>query len=207
MITTTKTFAELKKGDMIFGSDGPTTIVTAYDAHLPETMFQLEMETGEIIKASGNHLWYIETDEDPSMVRARKVTGRRLLKNMPPKVEKELLTMANSKEKEDFGLWEFHEILYFIEDAESRARILNRIAASLGHVAEETITYEDIATGENLDGGTLKTYDGCRFAQQLLAISSRKWAKHWPVIVGRVVTTTDLANFYPGAKLPVLEKL
>lgn len=58
-------FGDLKPGDKIIGSDGEPVIVTeVYDKHLPKKMFELEMEDGKVIKASGNHLWYCETELD-----------------------------------------------------------------------------------------------------------------------------------------------
>lgn len=58
-------FGNLKPGDRIVGSDGkPVTVTNVYEKHLPKKMFELEMEDGKVIKASGNHLWYCETELD-----------------------------------------------------------------------------------------------------------------------------------------------
>lgn len=63
--TEIKEFGDLKPGDRIVGSDGqPITVTDVYEKHIPEKMYEIEMEDGEIIQASGNHLWYCETNSD-----------------------------------------------------------------------------------------------------------------------------------------------
>lgn len=58
-------FGDLKPGDKIIGRDGePVEITDVYDKHIPETMYEIEMEDGEIVQASGNHMWYCETSSD-----------------------------------------------------------------------------------------------------------------------------------------------
>lgn len=63
--TELKQFGDLKVGDQLLGSDGkPTTVTAVYDKHYPDRMFEVEMEDGTIVQASGNHLWYSETTQD-----------------------------------------------------------------------------------------------------------------------------------------------
>lgn len=63
--TKTVNFGDLVSGDRIIGSDGqPTTVTDVYEKHLPESMYEIEMEDGEVVQASGNHLWYCETNID-----------------------------------------------------------------------------------------------------------------------------------------------
>lgn len=58
-------FGDLKPGDKLIGTDGELTEVTdVYQKHIPNKMFEIQMEDGEVIQASGNHLWYCETDGD-----------------------------------------------------------------------------------------------------------------------------------------------
>lgn len=58
-------FGDLKPGDKIIGSDGkPVTVTAAYEKHLPKSMYEIEMEDGEVVQASGNHMWYCETNID-----------------------------------------------------------------------------------------------------------------------------------------------
>lgn len=58
-------FGDLKPGDKIIGSDGnPVTVTAAYEKHLPKSMYEIEMEDGEVVQASGNHMWYCETNAD-----------------------------------------------------------------------------------------------------------------------------------------------
>lgn len=59
------TFGELKPGDKIIGADGkPVEVTAAYDKYTPERMYEIEMEDGETVQASGNHMWYCETQFD-----------------------------------------------------------------------------------------------------------------------------------------------
>jgi hypothetical protein len=63
--TKTIEFGDLKPGDRILGSRGEPVIVDqVYEKHIPERMYEVELDNGEVIKASGNHLWYCETDKD-----------------------------------------------------------------------------------------------------------------------------------------------
>lgn len=58
-------FGNLKPGDRIVGSDGqPVTVTDVYEKHYPDTMYEIEMEDGEVVQASGNHLWYCESEID-----------------------------------------------------------------------------------------------------------------------------------------------
>lgn len=58
-------FGDLKPGDRIVGSDGlPVEVTHAYDKHIPESMYEIEMQDGEVVQASGNHMWYCETNID-----------------------------------------------------------------------------------------------------------------------------------------------
>lgn len=58
-------FGDLQPGDNIVGSDGlPVQVTDVYEKHLPETMYEIEMEDGEVVQASGNHMWYCETNID-----------------------------------------------------------------------------------------------------------------------------------------------
>lgn len=63
--TKTTTIGDLKPGDKIVGSDGlPVTVTAVYDKHFPKKMYEIEMEDSEVVRASGNHLWYCETNSD-----------------------------------------------------------------------------------------------------------------------------------------------
>ena len=80
---TLKKFGDLKPGDVIVGKNGePTTVVEVYDEHIPERMFEIEMDNGTTIKASGNHMWYVETDFDYVYHRERRSKGKKALQNI-----------------------------------------------------------------------------------------------------------------------------
>lgn len=58
-------FGDLNPGDKIIGADGKVVEVTAsYEKHIPKSMYEIEMEDGEVVQVSGNHLWYCEDTVD-----------------------------------------------------------------------------------------------------------------------------------------------
>lgn len=59
-----KTIYDTCKGDTITGSQNEVEVLADYEVHHPERMYEIELENGEIIRCSGNHLWYAETDID-----------------------------------------------------------------------------------------------------------------------------------------------
>lgn len=84
-------FGDLKVGDKIMGSDGPVTVTNVYDKHLPDKMYEIEMENGEVIRASGNHLWYCETEDDLANKEAYKQLAQGYFKNnnIPKKLKED----------------------------------------------------------------------------------------------------------------------
>jgi len=63
--TKTTTIGDLKPGDKIIGSeDEPIEVTDVYEKHFPKKMYEIEMEDGEVVQASGNHLWYSESEQD-----------------------------------------------------------------------------------------------------------------------------------------------
>lgn len=63
--TELKKFGDLVPGDQIIGANGkPVTVTAAYEKHIPKVMYEIEMEDGEVVQASGNHMWYCETELD-----------------------------------------------------------------------------------------------------------------------------------------------
>ena len=71
--TKIKQFGDLQVGDKLIGSDGqPTTITAVYDKHIPDRMFEIIMEDDQAVQASGNHLWYCETDQDEEFKKEYK---------------------------------------------------------------------------------------------------------------------------------------
>lgn len=61
-------FGDLKPGDKLIGTDGKITEITkVFQKHLPDKMYELEMADGEIVQASGTHLWYCESDKDKAL--------------------------------------------------------------------------------------------------------------------------------------------
>lgn len=203
-----KKFGDLVPGDVIRGADGrEVKVVAAHDWHVPQTMYELELEDGSIIKASGNHLWYVETEFDYSLHRKRRVDGKRLLKNISKDGLELLLEQATYDEYTETALMDMVALADVVGNREGTQAIV-RIAESIGHVAENNQALEDLASGEILESVLVRTYDATIFAQQILSLTGkREFKKRWPLVIGRVVTTEDIVNFYQDSDIPVMNKI
>lgn len=72
---------DLSPGDKIIGPDGkPTVISEVFEEHIPERMYKIEMEDGQIVECSGNHLWYCETDTDKREKKRYSKSAKRYFK-------------------------------------------------------------------------------------------------------------------------------
>lgn len=88
------TFGELKSGDKIIGADGnPVEVTAAYDKYIPEKMYEIEMEDGEVVQASGNHMWYCETPLDAQEKNEYLASAKEFFENreIPEKLEEDEL--------------------------------------------------------------------------------------------------------------------
>lgn len=196
------TFGNLQPGDVVLGPDGEEVVVrAAYEPHLPERMYELEFDDGTILKASGNHLWYIKPQSDLLEHSSRLSSAKCLLKSK--EWREEAIAVAEGVEPYEIGLEDLMEFFNFIEDYDQRYFLLLRVAESIGHIVEEEVAYQDYFSGEETNPSFEKVYDARRFFQQMLSLTgSRKYRRRWPVIVGRVVTTDLLFARYPDAEIP-----
>ena len=214
-----KDFGDLQVGDRIHtvksgkNTDETVEVTAVYEKHIPELMFEVEDEDGNVIEVSGNHLWYVETEIDRNYHSSRK----KELKSLFGKLDKGVISKleAIAKEEEDFetSLVDMITLVGYdpsfsekINDSDipalsmkskllirKKEMALTRIAESLGHIAENNAVYEDSYTGEQIDHVSVRTYDARRFAQQILSASGiRKFAKEWPLTVGKVITTEKM---------------
>lgn len=193
--TVVKEFGQLKVGDTIKGPNGENlAVVAANDEHIPETMYEVQSNDGATLKASGNHLWYIETNLDVSLHSNRRKTGARLFSRLPEKITESLIDVAeySGEEEIETALIDMIELLECKNDAIA-VNALIRIAESIGHISENSVKVQDMYTGKESTVKTIRHYDGKRFTQQILSLTGkRKFKKRWPLIVGRVVTTEDM---------------
>lgn len=205
-----KKFGDLKPGDVILGTDGrEVTVVEAYDEHVPESMYEIEMEDGSVVKASGNHLWYIETSLDYQMHRQRRAIGKELLKDLSVEQISKLLDIAEDSSNNiiETSLIDM-VILIGRKDNQRNIHMLERIASSLGPIAESNVMYRDYETNEDIDDltTTVRHYDAVLFAQQILTLSGKKeFRKRWNLIAGQVVTTCDMLSIAKDIDIPVCE--
>lgn len=203
-------FEDLKESDFVLSSSNePTAISEAYEEHIPETMFELTTDSGETIKASGNHLWYAITNNDRDLYHYRLRLGKKLGKNISQKSIKilEEIAMLDSVEISVREMLDSIDERAFLNNPLSYAIL--RVAEGVGPIAERNffIDYLDDESDPLLET-TVILYDSKRFAQQLLSFFNvEKYRKKWPLLVGRVMTTEELAEYEPGQVfIPDVEK-
>lgn len=203
-----KNFGDLVEGDYIQGPDGsPVEITSVYEKHIPETMYEIEIEDGNKIKVSGNHLWYVETENNLAMHHNRVKEARKYLKNkLSSENINQLLDVANSDEDIETALIDMVAAINSVNNNEG-VRIVARIARSLGKVSDNNEMLKNYETDEILSENNIPYYDGKLFCQQILALYDKKYARKWKIRKGEVVTTEELLDFYDTANLPVIEKL
>lgn len=195
-------FNQLREGDVLQGTNGNTTVLKVYEEHLPKTMYRLEFEGGKIIEASGNHLWYIETDLDRSLHRKRIKDAKKLFKKTSAETIEDLLDIAAKDEVVETRLIDILDLFGASSGQGEMAKAIKRVASSIGHIAEENTIFQDMSTGETEDGISVRIYDARLFAQQILALHDRKFRKKWPLILGSVVTTAELSRIALSVDIP-----
>lgn len=207
MTSEIKSFGEIQEGDHIVGSDGlPVEVVKVYEKHYPEKMYEIELENGEVVKVSGNHLWYIETNNHLSMFHSRVKNARKFLKKRLTEENVErLLEVANSDEMIETALIDMVAAIDSVNVPEGE-RIIARIASSLGKVSDNNEILKDYETGEIINENNVPFYDAKLFCQQILALYNNKYAKCWKIVKGEVVTTEDLLAYYSEVNLPTVRK-
>lgn len=201
-----KNFGDLQPGDQLIGSDGqPVTVVRAYDEHIPENMWEIELEDGSLIKASGNHLWYCETRLDWELHALRKRTAKKLLKNATPQA---IALLEESAAKENPVETRLVDMVTLLQAAGNQEYVntIERVADAIGHVSENTMVFEDL-NGEGGEEESIRTYDARLFAQQLLKLTGKRKYKHYRLIVGSVMTTDAMMELGETVEIPVTKPL
>lgn len=201
-----KNFGDLQPGDQLIGSDGqPVTVVRAYDEHIPESMWEIELEDGSLIKASGNHLWYCETRLDWELHSLRKRTAKKLLKNATPQA---IALLEESAAKENPVETRLVDMVTLLQAAGNQEYVnaIERVADAIGHVSENTMVFEDL-NGEGDEEESIRTYDARLFAQQLLKLTGKRKYKHYRLIVGSIMTTDAMMELGETIEIPVTKPL
>lgn len=203
-----KNFGDLVEGDLVLGKDGqPVAVSTVYEEHIPEKMYEIMDENGTIINVSGNHLWYVETENNLSLHFNRVKKSRKFLKKILDETTvNKLYEVAMSDEKIETALIDMISAIKSEENQEG-INIVTRIARSLGRVSDNNEILEDFETGEKIKTNNIPYYDGKLFCQQILSLYNRKYAKIWPIIKGEVVNTEQLLQFYETANIPVVNSI
>lgn len=202
------TFGELSEGDKIMGSNGEwVTITKAYKNHIPQRSYEIGMEDGTVITASGNHLWYIETDMDKSLHSARIRESKKILKGLIKEEIALLESYAFNDTKIGFDL-SFKDAVDTLDANKNRSLqfLIKRVLESIGPISENNYHQVDIETMKDSGQVKVQGYDAQKFAQQVLSLTGKRtYTKKWPVIVGRVVTTDELVYLAHQADIPTVE--
>lgn len=203
---TLKNFGDLEPGDFVLGSDGqPVEVVRVYDEHIPETMWEIELDNGTVIKASGNHLWYCETKLDWELHSLRKKNAKKLLSNLPPKVIELLEETAEKEESVDTSLIDMVTLLRAADNPPLLAQIV-RVAESIGHISENTTTLDALDSDEEFEE-TIRHYDARLFAKQLLALTGLRKYRKTKIIIGSIMTTDQMMELSETVTIPVTNPL
>lgn len=187
---TVKRFGDLVPGDVLIGPGGnEVTVTTVYDAHTPESMYEVESEDGKTVVVSGNHLWYVVTALDRALHNLRIRDGRRYFGQLDAQVIEDMEEVSSSDNPTETTLIDMISLCR-MEGNEKGINALVRVAESLGPVSENQTGYVDYYTGEEVTKMTVRGYDARLFCQQVLCLTGkRKYKKRYPLIAGRVVTT------------------
>lgn len=190
-------FGDLQEGDVLIGSSGRTAVTEGFEAHVPESMYILETDSGIELEVSGNHLLYVVKASDRDLHRKRLADGKKLGRSLSKDSITALEELARATDGKEGLIAEFEDFLE-PKSPELRAHLV-RIAESLGPVSESQLYVDDLGgTEEPLFLSSIQNYDRSRFAQQLLSVLNIGRArKLWPTIVGTVLTAEMLAAYDP----------
>lgn len=203
---TVKRFEDLKPGDYVVGSNGePVQIVAVHDTHTPETMWEIELDDGTLIKTSGNHLWYCETRLDWELHALRKAEAKKALKAITPRA---LKLLEETVAKEEVVETSLIDMVTLLQGAGKKhlMNVITRVAESIGHIAENTSTF-DMLDGDELREEVLRMYDAGLFAQQILALTGIRRYKSTRIIVGSIMTTDQMMELSEAVEIPVTRPL
>jgi hypothetical protein len=204
---TVKKFGDLQPGDFVLGSNGePVEVVAAYDEHLPETMWEIELDDGVFIKTSGNHLWYCETRLDWELHSLRKAESKKALKGITPYAVALLEETAAKEEIVETSLVDMVTLLQAYGKPELM-NTLTRIAEAIGHIAETTTTLDILDENDHLVEEVVRMYDASIFANQILALTGRRKYRKTHVIVGSIMTTDQMMELSETVEIPVTQPL
>lgn len=203
-------FGDIKPGDYLLDeNDEPVEVKTVTERHLPSRMFEVGDGQGNTIKVSGNHMWYIVTDNDREThvhrIEETKQAISPLIKGKHNSIVKNrLISFAENFYKKDFPVeipvLDMTALLFDKNDIDVKdpkvAQVfycVQRIADSVGIVSEQKTTLQDLAYVDESEDFKENFYDARLLSQQILAIAGeRKWKKKYPIRVGKVVTTIDM---------------
>lgn len=203
------TFGELEEGYLVKGPNGNWVEVSkSYEHHVPDSgTYELEFENGVKIEASGNHLFYVETENDILSHGLRVKEAKKILKDLTAEEISYLEEYAYNDSMVDFeiDLDYIGGLLDFASKPE-RMNLVLRCAQSIGPVAEDHYHQVDIATSELADTVTIPSYNATLLAQQILRLTGKRKYRKWKVVVGRVVTVEEIVHVYDQVDIPTIEE-
>lgn len=199
---------DIQVGDYVPGTKGHVMVSRVYETHLPEKMYELTFEgkkgVEKKIEASGNHLWYVETSLDKSLHKKRLKEGKKVFSQIKDENVVEMLKILEIEDKTEIGLNDVVNLVEAYNDTEMVNHLI-RIAESIGPVADEKKTVQEMGTGEIFEEQTVRLYDGHQFIQQIMSFIDKKFSKNFPIIVGKVLTTNELVDLVGNIEINIPE--
>lgn len=188
-------FGDLKKGDIIVGSQSLTEVTEGFEHHIPKSMYLLETSSGIEFEASGNHLIYIVTANNRDLHKLRLSNGKKIGKKLTDESIRVLQEAAASSNGEEALIADFQDFLE--PKSDDLTQMLVRVAESIGPTSESLLYVDDLEANEKpLYSTAVYSYDRKIFAQQLLSLFNiGKARKEWPLIVGIVITVEMLLSY------------
>lgn len=189
---TVKTFGEVLEGDLLESPDVLVPVEKVFETEVPSTMFDVEVEGGEVVRASGDHLFYTVSNLDTAGHRQRCKRGRRWVKRLRKSTVKSLEEWAEEPVgSEEVMLSQFSEAVINEGDTDGEW-IIARIAESIGPVSEVNFFVDELGGMSSIHpSGSIQAYDRSLMAQQLLSFLR---GSPWKTIVGKVITVEDMVS-------------
>lgn len=201
---TYKRMGDITEGDILIGSENAQIPVNhAYEAHTPERMFRLRFSNGEIIEASGNHLWYTVSSLDRQLHSQRLKEAKEHL--LPALGEKKIAWLRHNADYEaenspEVDLSFLFDVLNVDDTTPGAANQMIRIAESIGPVAHryEYVYDENDEQLKETGDRRKRIYSLKLFCEQTLALiaeaTGKKHRTSHQLLKGKVRTTEEIVD-------------
>lgn len=192
-----KEIKDIVVGDKIIGADGsPTEVTDVYELHYPEKMYKLTLDNGEVVKCSGNHLWYCETDEDKKEKRKYLRLAKQYFKNEQ---------IPNYVDGDD-PAYPYELIANFFTEDEKLKPFIQRVSLSMGPTyATPHITYDNYM--EKVDEEMIWSYSINNLIDFLSEMKKSVMDKNGYFYFGKVRETDEIFLTAGEVNIPTVDEI